>query len=197
VTWIRFSAPTAGTATLLVRAVDGILGTHSPWNRLFCRFASRFVTLRGCPDCSSGWCMPCILGGRSSAVRLAMAGGLVLFVPEAGAGCRIGPRHLFEAATEAVTGCASPAAGWKTGTAPWRATLPADLDAARAAASCRKGFPVSLLKDWIWLSRSCTCRGLMMHLSCTRRISALVTRRITRPPGPLAAAVSEVPGRLK
>jgi putative transposase len=28
VTWIRFSAPTAGTATLLVRAVDGILGTH-------------------------------------------------------------------------------------------------------------------------------------------------------------------------
>jgi hypothetical protein len=41
-------------------------------------------------------------GRRFSAVLLAMDGGLVLFVPAAGAGCRIGPRHLFEAATEAV-----------------------------------------------------------------------------------------------
>ena len=45
------------------------------------------------------------------------------FVPAAGAGCRIGPRRPIEAATEAVTESASPAAGWKTGTAPWRATL--------------------------------------------------------------------------
>jgi hypothetical protein len=44
----------------------------------------------------------------------------------------------------------------------------------------------------------------VMYLSWTgdvpvvhRRIPALVTRRITRPQGPLAAAVSEVPGRLK
>ncbi len=48
-----------------------------------------------------------------------MDDGLVLFVPAAGAGFRIGPRRPVEAATEAVTGCASPAAGWKTGTAPW------------------------------------------------------------------------------
>jgi hypothetical protein len=55
--------------------------------------------------------MPRIPVGQFSAVLLAMDGGLVSFVPAAGAGFRIGPRHLFEAATEAVTGCASPAAG--------------------------------------------------------------------------------------
>ena len=80
---------------------------------------ARFIPLPGHPDCSPDWCMPCIPGGRFSAVLLAMDGGLVLFVPAAGAGFRIGPRHPIEAATEAVTGCASPAAGWKTGTAPW------------------------------------------------------------------------------
>ena len=80
---------------------------------------ARFVPLPGHPDCSSDWCMPCIPGSLFSAVLLAMDGGVVLSVPASGAGCHIGPRHLFEAATEAVTGCASPAAGWKTGTAPW------------------------------------------------------------------------------
>jgi hypothetical protein len=30
-----------------------------------------------------------------------------------------------------------------------------------------QGFPVSPLRDWIWLSRSCTCRGLVMYLSYT------------------------------
>jgi hypothetical protein len=34
--------------------------------------------------------MPWIPGGRFSAVLLALGGGLVLFVPAAGAGCRIG-----------------------------------------------------------------------------------------------------------
>src|SRR5712691_3825412 len=63
-------------------------------------------------------------------------------VPAAGAGCRIrGLRHPIESATEAVTDCESPAAGWKTGTVAWRATLRASLDAARATASCRKGVP--------------------------------------------------------
>jgi hypothetical protein len=32
------------------------------------------------------------------AVLLALADGLALFVPAAGAGCRIGPRHRIEAA---------------------------------------------------------------------------------------------------
>jgi hypothetical protein len=50
---------------------------------------------------------------------LAPDGGLALFVPAAGASFRVGPRHPIEAATEAVTECASPTAGWKTGTAPW------------------------------------------------------------------------------
>jgi hypothetical protein len=80
---------------------------------------TRFVPLRGRPDCSPDWCIPRIPGVRFSAILLAMDGGLVLFAPAAGAGFRIGPRHLFEAATEAVTGCASPTAGWKTGPAPW------------------------------------------------------------------------------
>ena len=62
--------------------------------------------------------MPCIPAGRFSAVLLQLGGELVVFVPAAGAGCRIGPRNPIEAATEAVTECAPPAAGWKTGTAP-------------------------------------------------------------------------------
>ena len=70
-----------------------------------------FVTLRGRPDCSHDGCMPCIPSSRFPAVLLAMDGALVLFVPAAGAGCRIGPRHPIEAAAEAVTGCASPTPG--------------------------------------------------------------------------------------
>ncbi len=50
--------------------------------------------------------MLCNAAGRFFAVLLALGGGLVLFVPAAWAGCRIGPRHPVEAATEAVTGCA-------------------------------------------------------------------------------------------
>jgi len=53
--------------------------------------------------------MPRIPGARFSAVLLAPDGGLVLFVPAAGAGFRIGPRHPIAAATEAVTKCAPPA----------------------------------------------------------------------------------------
>ena len=30
-----------------------------------------------------------------------------------------------------------------------------------------QGFPGIPSRDWIWLSRSCTCRGLVMYLSCT------------------------------
>jgi hypothetical protein len=70
---------------------------------------ARFVPLRGRPDCSPDGCIPRIPGSRFPAVLLAMDGALVLFVPAAGAGCRIGPLHPIEAATEAVTGCASPA----------------------------------------------------------------------------------------
>ena len=80
----------------------------------------RFVPLSGHPDCSPGWCMPGIPGGRLSAVLLAMDGALVLFVPAAGAGCRIGPLHPIEAAAEAVTGCASPCTASKL--IVWRLT---------------------------------------------------------------------------
>ena len=51
---------------------------------------ARFVPLRGLPACSLDWCIPRIPGGRFSVVLLAPGGGLALFVPAAGAGCRIG-----------------------------------------------------------------------------------------------------------
>jgi len=52
---------------------------------------ARFVPLRGRPNCSPDWCMPCIPAGGFSAVLLQPGGGLVVFVPAAGAGRRIGP----------------------------------------------------------------------------------------------------------
>jgi hypothetical protein len=80
-----------------------------------------------------------------------------------------------------MTGCASPPPGWKTSTAPWRAARCPDLDAAASRGVMQQRFPVSPVRDWIRRSRSCTCRGLVMDLSCTCRIPAPVTRRITRP----------------
>jgi len=159
-----------------------------PWNRLLCRSAPVLSRYTGARTARLTGACHAILGGRFSAVLLQLGAGLVLFVPAAGEGCRIGPRHPVEAATEAVTECASPAAGWKTGTVRGERCYVRGLDAARAAASRRMRVPGVPLRDWIWLSQSCTCRGLVMHLSCTRRIPALVTRRITRPPDPLAAA---------
>ncbi len=100
---------------------------------------ARFVPLPGHPACSSDWCMPCIPDGRFSAVLLALGGGLVLSVPAAGGRLPDQPAPSHQGAAEAVTGCAPPVAGWKTGTVPWRATLRAGLDSARAASSCRKG----------------------------------------------------------
>ena len=95
-----------------------------------------------------------------------------------------------------VTGCASPLPGWRTSTAPWRAALCPDLDAAASRGVRQQGFPVSPVRDSIRPSRSCTCRGLVMDLSSTCRTPAPVTHRITRLRCPLAAAVSEVPGQL-
>ena len=69
---------------------------------------ARFVPLRGHPNCSPDWYMPCIPAGGFSAVLLQLGGGLVVFVPAAGAGCRIGPRPPIEAATEAAAECAPP-----------------------------------------------------------------------------------------
>jgi hypothetical protein len=51
--------------------------------------------------------------------RSASTRRLVLFVPVAEVGCRIGPRYPIGAEVEAVTGRAPPL-GWKTGTARWR-----------------------------------------------------------------------------
>ncbi len=143
--------------------------------------------------------------GRPVLRRSARAGRrLVLFVPATATGCRIGPRHLIEAATEAVAECAPPAAGWKTGAAPWRATVRADLDAARAAASCRKGSRcprsgtgsgeagqgLDPVKPVMYLSW--TSDVLVMYLPYT---CAADTPDITRPRCPFVAAVSEVPGQ--
>ena len=125
---------------------------------------ARFVPLRGRPDCSPDWYIPRIPGGRFSAVLLAMDDGLVLFVPAAGAGFRIGPRHPIEAATETVTGCVA-----RRRVEDWHGAVVSDP--ARGSGRCAsggvmpQGFPVSPRRDWIWLSRSCTCRGLVMYLS--------------------------------
>jgi len=103
-----------------------------PRNRLLCRSAPVCPRYTGIgPARLTGACRASP-DGRFSAVLLQPDGGLVLFVPTAGAGCRIGPRDPIETATEAVTECASPAARWKTGTVPWQATLRAGLDARRA-----------------------------------------------------------------
>ncbi len=128
----------------------------------------------------------------------------VLLVPGAGwpcsylppGGCRIGLRHLIEAPRRGMTGCASPPSGWKTSTAPWRSALCPDLGAAASCGVMPQGLPVSPVRDRIRRSRSCTCRGLVMDLSCTCRVPAAVTRLITRLRCPLVAAVSQMSGRL-
>lgn len=51
------------------------------------------------------------------AVLLAPGGELALFVPAAGAGCRIDPHHPIQAAIEALAKCPSLPLGWKTGAA--------------------------------------------------------------------------------
>src|SRR5271166_7045946 len=124
-----------------------------------------FVPLRGYPDCSSDWSMPCIPVGRvlGRSVRDGRRAGLVRIFGRAG--CRIGSRRPVEAAAEAVTGCASSAAGRKTGTVPWRATQRAGLGRhASGSVMSQGGPPVSPLRDWIRLSRSCTCRGPAVYL---------------------------------
>ncbi len=67
--------------------------------RITARFADPrpFCPVARAPDCSPDWLMPRIPVGRFFAVLLAPGGGLALFVPAAGAGCRISPRYLIEA----------------------------------------------------------------------------------------------------
>ena len=97
--------------------------------RITARFADPrpFCPVTRAPDCSSDWYMPCIRPDVLRRPARARRRGRSCSYPAAGAGCRMGPRHPIEAATQVVTGCASPAAGWNTGTLPWRATLHAGL----------------------------------------------------------------------
>jgi hypothetical protein len=62
-----------------------------------------------------------------------MGGGLVLFVPSAGAGSRIGSRRPVEAAAEAVTGCAPPTRRVED----WHGAVVSD--AARGSGRCASG----------------------------------------------------------
>ncbi len=129
---------------------------------------------------------------------LAPGGGLALFVPEAGAGWPDRARAISSRLhggddRVCVAGCrrhGRPAGRrgerryariWT----PWR-----------AAASCSQGFPMFPVRDWIQWSRSCTCSGLVLDLSCTCRIPAPVTSLITSQRRPLVASAREVPGRL-
>src|ERR1039457_4370200 len=74
--------------------------------------------------------------------------------------------HPIDAATEAATECASPAAGWKTCTVPCERRCWRIWTMHERGGPCRTGSRCSL-RDSIWLSRRCTCRGLVMYLSCT------------------------------
>ena len=81
-----------------------------------------------------------------------------------GRGGQSAPSH--RGCTEAVTECAR-----RRRVEDWHGAVASDT--ARGSGRCASGvimshgFPVSPLRDWIWFSRSCTCRGLMMYLSCT------------------------------
>ena len=66
---------------------------------------------------------------RFFTVLLTLGGGLALFMPAAGAGCRIGPHRPIEAATEALAECPSLPLRWKD----------RHSRAAGAAATRRKG----------------------------------------------------------
>ena len=103
----------------------------------------------------------------------------------AGAGCRIGPHHPIEAAIEALAEYRSLPLGWKTDTA-----------ALRAAVSCRKGSQCPRSGTGSGRTGQCACRGLVMDLSCTRRIPAPVTCLDHQAAKSACAAASEVPGRL-
>ena len=100
---------------------------------------ARFIPLPGHPACSSDWRMPRIPGGRflRRSPRARRQAGLVRTRGRGGQPDQPAPSH--RGCSEAMTECAPPAAGWKTGTVSWRATLRAGLDSARAASSCRKG----------------------------------------------------------
>jgi len=83
---------------------------------------ARFVPLSGRPACSSDWCMPRIPGGRfvRRSARAGRQAGLVRARGRGGQPDQPAPSHRV--CTEAVPECAPPAAKWKTGTVPWRAT---------------------------------------------------------------------------
>ena len=156
--------------------------TSGAYNRSLCRIRARFVPLFGrqaarlTGECRASRSAGPILrrpardGRRASLVRTRGRGRLPHRPSPSHRGCHGGGERVRVA--RRVEG----------GKVPWRATL--------SAASCHKGFPVSL-------------SGLdlvepVMYLSCTRRVPAQVTRRITRPQGySFVAAASEVPGRPK
>ena len=77
-----------------------------PWNRLLCRSVPVLSRYAGTLTARlTGACRASRSAGFS-AVLLQLGGGLVVFVPAPGAGCRIGLRPPIEAATEAATECA-------------------------------------------------------------------------------------------
>ena len=102
-----------------------------------------FCPVTGRPDCSPDWCAA--HPGRPVLRRSARAGrraGLVQYPRPGRAADRPAPSH--RGCAEVVTGACRPPPGWKTGTAPWRATLRPDLGAAASGGVTPQGFPVSL-----------------------------------------------------
>jgi hypothetical protein len=133
-----------------------------------CGGGSRRWSSRGCAVLA--WLASCHASRAAGSARAGRQAGLVRARGRDGQPDQPAPSH--RGCTEAVTECAPPAAEWED----WHGA--AASDAACGSGLCTsgvimsQGFPVSPRRDWIWLSRSCTCRGLVMYLSCARPIPA-------------------------
>ena len=145
----------------IVRAEGAVRGTA-------CFADSRpFYLVPRAPDCSPDWCMPYI-SGRPVLHRPAHDGRQAGFVRTRGRGRlphRLAPSH------RSCHGGGDRGRVARRRVEDWHGAVASD--AARGSGRCasggamHKGFPVSPRRDWIWLSRSCTCRGLVMYLSYT------------------------------
>ena len=158
-------------------------GTSGAYNRSLCRSTP---VLSHYPGAGTARLTMCRTSGRPASVlrRPARAGrraGLA-----AGAGCRIGPHHPIQAPIEAFGRVPVAAAGMED----------RHSRAAGAAASCRKGSRCPRSGTGSGRAGQCACRGLVVDLSCTRRIPAPVTCLDYQAAKSACAAASEVPGRL-
>ena len=156
------------------------------------RITARFADPRPfCPITRAPRLLACLICRTTRAVgpvllRRACAGRWAGIHACGRADCRIGQPHPIEAAIEALAECPSLPRGWKTDAAALRER---QRRAARGSQCPRSGTGSGR-------TGQCTCRGLVIDLSCTRRIPAPVTCLDHQAAKSACAAASEVPGRL-